>query len=112
MSVPKKQFSFMPEKSTMELLFCRRQRVEKYREKKKKLCMVFVDLEKGYNSAARSFKMGVSKKKILKTYINVVEDMYKRSNTSVKSTYGEHVQVTVGVHQETALSLYLFSLVI
>jgi len=39
----------MPGKSMMEPLFCVRQLVENYREKKKKLCMVFIDLEKAYD---------------------------------------------------------------
>lgn len=35
----------MPRKSTMEPLSCVRQLVKKYREKRKKLCMMFIDLE-------------------------------------------------------------------
>jgi len=49
MSVTKNQFGFTPVKSTMEPLFCVRQLIEKYRGKKKKLCMVFIDLEKAYD---------------------------------------------------------------
>lgn len=33
----------------MEPLFCMRQLVKKYRENKRQLCMVFIDLEKAYN---------------------------------------------------------------
>lgn len=47
-SVSKNQFGFMPGKSTMEPMFCVRQVMEKYREKKRKLCMIFIDLEKAY----------------------------------------------------------------
>ena len=45
-TVTRNQFRFMPERSTMEPIFCVRQIVEKYREIKKKLCIVFIDLEK------------------------------------------------------------------
>lgn len=38
----------MPGKSTIETLFCVRQLVEKYWEKKKKFFMIFIELEKAY----------------------------------------------------------------
>lgn len=49
-----------------------------------------------------------------KTCINVVDDMYERLCTSVKSECGEteDFRVRVGVHQGSALSPYLFSVVI
>jgi hypothetical protein len=37
----------------MELFFCVRQLVEKFREKKKKSCMVLIDLEKAYDRVLR-----------------------------------------------------------
>jgi len=44
--------------------------VEKYREKKKKLCMISIDLEKAYDRVLReALKWALMKKGIPKTYI-------------------------------------------
>ena len=85
-SISGNQFGFMPGKSTMEPLFCVRQLVEKYREKKKKLCMVFIDLEKAYDRVPREvLKWALMRKEVPKAYINLIQDMYDSSSTSVKS---------------------------
>jgi len=53
------------------------------------------------------------RKGVPKTYTNVVEDMYEGPCISVKSMCEEleNFRVRVGVHQGSALSLYLFSVV-
>ena len=46
------QFGFMPGRLTMEAIYLLRRVIEKYREKKRDIHMVFIDLEKAYDSAA------------------------------------------------------------
>jgi hypothetical protein len=44
MHITMKQFGFMPGRSTMEAIFLIRQVMERYKEQKKDLHMVFIDL--------------------------------------------------------------------
>jgi hypothetical protein len=53
-SVSKNQFGFMPWRSTMEAIFFIRQLMERYKEQKKDLHMVFIDLEKAYYKILRN----------------------------------------------------------
>jgi hypothetical protein len=53
-NVTENQFGFMSERSTMEMIFLIRQFMERCREQKKYLYMIFIDLAKTYDKVARN----------------------------------------------------------
>jgi len=83
------QFRFMPGRSTMEAIFLIRQVMERYKEQKKDLHMVFIDLEKVYDKIPRNLMWwALDKHKVPTKYVTLIKDMYDKVVTSVRTTNG------------------------
>ncbi|GJN13331.1 hypothetical protein PR202_gb00023 [Eleusine coracana subsp. coracana] len=113
-SVTQNQFGFMPGRSTMEAIFLMRQLMERYREQKKDLHMVFIDLEKAYDKVPRNVMWwALEKHKVPTKYITLIKDMYRDARTCVRTCDGDtnDFSIKIGLHQGSVLSPYLFALV-
>jgi len=98
----------------MEAIFLLRQLMERFREQKKDLHMVFIDLEKAYDKVLRSAMWwALEKHKVSTKYIELIKDMYTNVVTSVRTSDGDtdDFPINIGLHQGLALSPYLFALV-
>jgi hypothetical protein len=88
--------------------------MERFREQKKDLHMVFIDLEKAYDKIPRNVMWwALNKHKVLAKYVTLIKDMYNNVVTSVRTNDGntDYFPIKIGLHQESALSPYLFALV-
>jgi hypothetical protein len=98
----------------MEVIFLLRQLMERCREQKKDLHMVFIDLEKAYDKVPRNVLWwALQKHKVPTKYITLIEDIYDNVVTSV-TTSGKDTNafpINIGLHQGSDLSPYLFALV-
>ena len=113
-TIGEEQFGFMPGRGTADAIFALRQMMEKHREKQEGLHMVFIDLEKAYDRVPRQEVWRCMREKgVPEKYVRITQDMYERAEANVKSSVGltESFPVNVGLHQGSALSPYLFDLV-
>ena len=75
--------------------------MEKYRERKKDLHLVFINLEKAYDSIPRSIVWDSLKNRgISRRYIEEIQEMYDRVLTNIHTLVGitESFPIKVGLH--------------
>ena len=95
-------------------MFALRMLMEKYRKGQRVLHCVFVDQEKAYNRVQREKLWYCMRKSgIVEKYVRLAQDMYEGSDTVVKCAVRatESFKVKVGLHQGSALSPFLFAMI-
>ena len=108
------QFGFMPGRSKVDAIFSLRVLLEKWREGQMAWHCVFIVLEKAYDQVPKEelcecLRLAGSPE----CYVRVIKDMYDRAKTAVRSAAGlkEEFEVGVGLHQGSALSPFLFAII-
>ena len=105
------QFGFMPGRSTTDAIFILKQTIEKHREGQKVIRVTFIDIEKAYDRVPREeIWRCMRERNVPEKYVKLIQDMYRGCKTKVRSPVCESdsFNVDVGLHQGSALSPYLF----
>jgi hypothetical protein len=113
-NVTENQLGFMSGRSTMETIFLIRQLMERCREQKKDLHLIFIDMKKTYDKVPRNVMWwALQKHKVSSKYITLIKDMYDNIVISVRTSDRDtnDFSINIGLHQGSALSPNLFALV-
>jgi hypothetical protein len=98
----------------MDVIFLIRQLMERYREQKKDMHMIFINLKKAYDKVPRNVMWwALQKHKISSKYITLIKDIYDNVMTSVRTSDGDtnDFPINIELYQGSALCPYLFALV-
>ncbi|KAJ0928252.1 putative RNA-directed DNA polymerase [Helianthus annuus] len=88
---------------------------EKVSGEKTRSHMVFIDLEKAYDSVPHRLIWDTLEVRVVpRKYIDIIRDMCVRTKTCVRAPVGDtdFFHVEVGLHQGSALSPFLFTIVL
>ena len=105
----------MPGRGTTDTLLVGRRKQEKHSDKKKKLYMCFVDIEKAFNRVPKKVMDWTMRKKGLpKLNVRAVMTLYHGATTTVKmgTELTEEFLVKFGVHQGSVLSPLLSAIAV
>ena len=109
------QFGFMPGRGTTDALFVVRRMQEEYRDKKKKLYMCFVNIEKAFDGVPRKVMQWAMRKKGLpEVIVRTVMSLYYGAKTKLRvgSELSQEFLVQVVVHLGSRLSQLLFAIAV
>ena len=114
-TIAEQQFGFMPGRSTTDAIFCLRMLLEKWTEGQKAVHCTFFDVEKAYDRVPREELWKCLRlAETSEYYIKIIQDMYDGATTTVRSAaeLTKEFKVGVGLHQGSALSSFLFAIII
>ena len=112
--ISKQQYGFMPGKGTTDAMFALRMLMEKFRKGQRATLCICGPIEKAYNRVPWEELWYCTRKSgIVEKYVQLVQDMYEGSQTVVRCAVGttESFKVKVGLHQGSALSPFLFAVI-
>ena len=113
-TIAEQQFGFRPGRSTIDAIFCLRLLLEKWTEGKKAVHCAFIDLKKVYDRVpSEELWECLRLAGTSEFYVRIIKDMYDGVTTTVRSAAGltEEFKVGVGLHQGSALSPFLFFII-
>ena len=111
--IDKIQYGLMPRRGTVDAAFVLKRPAEKFTTKNT-LFFVIVDLEKDFDRVPRKLiRFALRRKGVSEYLVDGVMSLYKGCKTavSVNGELSSSFSVKVGVHQGSALSLLLFTMV-
>jgi serine protease inhibitor len=82
----------------MNAIFLIKQFMERYREQKKDMHMIFINFEKAYDKVSRNIMWWVLQEhKVSTKYITLIKDMYDNVVTSVRTSDGDTNDFSINI---------------
>ena len=110
-TIAEQQFGFMPGRSTTDAIFCL---LEKWGKGQKVVHCAFIDLGKSYDRVPKEELWECLRlAETSECYIKIIKDMCDGATTTVRNAawLAEEFKVGVGLHQGSALSPFLFGII-